>query len=63
MKAISGGMGSGLTKHVELSEVVDEEWSEFLSLDLKMKTSKIFLDSNFWHCKDGISKKTMQMLN
>lgn len=39
MKAISSGMGSGLTKNVDLSDVVDEEWSELLSIDLKLKTS------------------------
>jgi hypothetical protein len=36
MKAISEGMGSGLIKHVELSDVIEEEWCEFLTLDLKM---------------------------
>lgn len=56
-------MGSGLTKNLELSDVIDEEWSEYLNLDLKMKTSKIFTDADFWHCKDGINSKTMQMLN
>jgi hypothetical protein len=29
-------MGSGVTKHVELNEVVDEEWSEFMVIDLKI---------------------------
>lgn len=47
-------MGSGLVKYVELSEVIDEEWSEFLSLDLKMKTSQVFLKQDFWHCPQGI---------
>ncbi len=37
MKAISAGMGSGLTQQVELCEVVDEEWSELMTLDLKLK--------------------------
>ena len=45
MKAISGGMGSGLTKLVELSDVVDEEWCEFLSIDLKIKTSPTFIEA------------------
>lgn len=39
MKAISSGMGSGLTKNVDLSDVVDEEWCELLSIDLKFKPS------------------------
>ena len=38
-------MGSGLTRNVELSDVVDEEWSEYMSLDLRIKTSKVFEDA------------------
>ena len=56
-------MGSGLTKNVELSDVVYEEWSEYMNLDLKIKTSKVFADAPFWHCKEGINKRTMSMLN
>lgn len=56
-------MGSGLTKHLELHEVIEEEWSEFLTLDLKFKCSKVFRDHVEWHCKQGICAKTMQMLN
>jgi adenylate kinase len=63
VKAISGGMGSGLTKNVELSDVIDEEWSEYLNLDLRIKTSKVFADATFWHCREGINKRTMTMLN
>lgn len=64
MKAISQGMGSGLTKHVELEEVVDEDWSEYLSLDLKMKTSLVLRNAKFeWHCKKGLCKETMPLLN
>jgi hypothetical protein len=29
-------MGSGVTKHVELNEVVEEDWSEFMVIDLKI---------------------------
>ncbi len=36
MTTISEGMGSGLIKHVELSDVLGEDWVEFLTLDLKM---------------------------
>lgn len=63
MKAISEGMGSGQIKHVDLSEVIDEDWSEFLVMDLKLKTSFAFEKANFWHCREGISSTTMQMLN
>lgn len=47
MKTISEGMGAGLIKQVELSEVLGEDWVEFLTLDLKMKTSKIFTSGAF----------------
>jgi hypothetical protein len=63
MKAISSGMGSGLFKHVELEEVVDEDWCENISLDLKIKASDIFRNATFWHCKEGIRKQTMALLN
>jgi adenylate kinase len=63
VKAISAGMGSGLTKNVELSDVVDEDWSEFMSLDIKIKTSRVFVEAGFWHCREGINKRTMAMLN
>jgi hypothetical protein len=50
MKAISSGMGSGFTKNVELSDVIDEEWSELLTIDLKLKPSTVFKEAQFWHC-------------
>lgn len=57
-------MGSGAVKSVELSDVVEEDWSEFLAtMNLKIKTSTIFQTSIQWHCRDGICKNTMQMLN
>ena len=51
MRAISAGMGSGHIKHVELSDVIEEDWCEFLTLDLKMKTSPLLRDASFWHCR------------
>lgn len=63
MKAISSGMGSGLIKHVDLDEVVDEDWCEYIGLDLKMKASDVFRSASFWHCKQGIRKQTMALLN
>ena len=62
MKAISRGLGSGLTKTVDLSDVVDEDWSEALSLDLKLKPSAVF-DQIDWHCPAGLSKASMPLLN
>lgn len=37
-------MGSGAIKNVDLSDVIDEEWSEYLgTINLKMKASATFL--------------------
>ena len=63
MRAISGGMGGGGVKRVELEDVVEEEWCEFVTVDLKMKCSQIFREAKFWHCKKGICIKTMPLLN
>ena len=63
MRAISTGMGSGLVKHVDLDEVVDEDWSEYIALDLKLKASEIFRSASYWHNKAGIRKSTMPLLN
>jgi len=35
-------MGSGYTRNVDLSEIIDEEWSEYMTLDLKLLTSEVF---------------------
>lgn len=40
-------MGAGLIKHVEFADVLNESWVEFLTLDLKMKTSKAFTSGAF----------------
>lgn len=47
-----------------LADVIDEEWSEMLTLDLTMKISPEFSRiGSDWHCKDGISNETMKLLN
>jgi hypothetical protein len=63
MKAISEGIGSGAVNNIDLSDSIEEDWCEFLTLDIKLKTSKVFTDANFWHCKKGISRETIAMLN
>ena len=67
MRTISSALGSGLTKQVELADVLDEPWSEFLNIDIKVQTSKIFtaggIGSFKWHCPDGISSKSVSLLN
>jgi len=42
MKSISEGMGAGLIKYVEFADVLNESWVEFLTLDLRMRPSKVF---------------------
>ncbi len=54
MQAISAGMGSGLIKKVELSDVLGEDWVEFLTLDMKFRTSETFLGLP-WHSPTGLS--------
>lgn len=62
MKAISTKLGSGAIKTVALSEVVQEDWSEMLCLNLNLRTSPEFLNLE-WHCKEGINDDSMKMLN
>jgi hypothetical protein len=56
MKAISTKLGSGAIKTVALSEVVQEDWSEMLCLNVNLRTSPEFLNMK-WHCKEGINPK------
>ena len=64
MKTISEGMGAGLIKHVELGDVLGEDWVEFLTLDLKIKASKVFLQGTFpWHSPNGLCAQSMGFLN
>jgi len=62
MKAISTKLGSGAIKTVALSEVVQEDWSEMLCLNVNLRTSPEFLNMK-WHCKEGINDQSMKMLN
>jgi adenylate kinase len=62
MQAISAGMGSGLIKKVELSDVLGEGWVEFLTLDMKFRTSEAFLGLS-WHSPTGLSTESMSILN
>ena len=56
-------MGSGKVKYVNLDEVLDEEFSEYMIIDLKIKGSDALNNANFWHCKEGINENTLPMLN
>jgi adenylate kinase len=64
MKAISEGMGAGLIKHVELADVLGEDWVEFLTLDIKIRSSKVFNQGTFkWHSPNGLCAQSMGFLN
>ena len=52
-----------MTKNVELNDVVDEEWSEFLVINLKLKTSSVLQQADFWHMRSGICKSNLATLN
>lgn len=43
--------------------MIDEEWSEMLSLNLRLKVSPELLAIGDWHCKDGIISSNMKLLN
>ena len=65
MQSISAGLGNGAVSEVTLSEVLHEDWAELLTINLKMKLSDEFacLDEKEWHCINGISLDTIQLLN
>lgn len=50
MQAISTSLGSGALKHVNLKDVLHEDWVELLTLNLNIKPSPEFLESTQWHC-------------
>ena len=51
MTALSESLGSGAIKDVQLGDVIEEDWAEMLTLNLKMETSQEFLQIDTdWHC-------------
>lgn len=63
MTAISEGIGSGATKKLNVSEVVEEPWCEFMQVNVKMMASPELKNGIDWKCKNGINETTMKMLN
>ena len=63
MTAISNGIGSGAVSEKGLSEVINEPWCEFLTVDVNLQTSPVLLESIDWKCPGGINPDTMKMLN
>lgn len=66
VKAISESISTGETHSIELDDVVYEDWSEFLTLNIRMKSSSLFEELYMsnpeqeeprdfpWHCQEGL---------
>lgn len=63
MTTISEGIGSGATQALEVSNVINEPWCEFLTVDVKLEASQALRDAIEWKCAGGINAQTMGMLN
>ena len=63
MSTISQGIGSGATRACAISEVINEPWCEFLTVNVKLETSQVLRDAVTWKCPSGINAQTMTMLN
>ena len=61
--AISTGIGSGEVHQTPMSEVVNESWCEFMTIDVKLEASQDLKDGFEWKCPTGINSQTMTMLN
>ena len=55
MTTISEGIGSGATQELNVGDVINEPWCEFLTVDVKLETSQILKDSLEWKCPTGIN--------
>jgi len=56
-------MGTGAVKFVSLNDVIEEDWSEFLTIDLKVRASKCLSTGSYWHCPKGICQETLPLIN
>ena len=63
MTTISEGIGSGATRACEISEVINEPWCEFLTINVNLQTSQVLREAVNWKCSSGINSQTMTMLN
>lgn len=61
--SISEVIGTGQTKSVKISEVIDEPWCEFVTVDVSLKTSECFIEAIQWRFPQGINKFSMPKLN
>jgi len=61
IKAISESLGSGTVKHFDLGEIFHEPWAENLSLDLRIRPSKVITQHiEAWRCKDGLTSSNIR---
>ena len=61
VKSISECLGSGQVQHLELGDIFHELWAEQLSLDLRIKPSKLIAAHiSEWRCRDGLTSATIR---
>lgn len=63
MQAISEGIGSGAVQETQISEIVNEYWCEFMTINVKLQTSEVLKEGIEWAYPTGINKQTMTQLN
>jgi adenylate kinase len=63
MQAISTSIGTGDTKHISISQVINEPWSQFLTIDVKLATSTQLLACVKFNYPQGINNESMKKLN
>ena len=63
MTAITEGIGSGAIQETPISDVVNESWCEFMTVNVKLQTSVCLKAAFDWKCPTGINDQTMTMLN
>ena len=63
MTTISEGIGSGAIQDLEIADVINEPWCEFLTVDVRLETSQALIEAVDWKCPGGINAQSMGMLN
>jgi len=48
---------------LQISQAINETWCEFITIDVKLKCSAELSQALNWHCKHGVQKSTMKLLN
>ena len=63
MQTISEGIGSGAVQETQISEIINESWCEFMTVNVRLQTSDELLEGIEWLYPTGINKETMTKLN